>query len=329
VAAGRIFIDLGKLYTGIEAGLAKGEQIFPLLIKSGVRKGSVSNASQTSRVFKEMVVTKAISEAAFDAFRWGDICAMNRVMSGASKKKLTAAETAKIIADSPKRFDEELESIFVTGCTMAEADKLAEAEDKAAKKAAAEQKAAEKKAADDKAAAEQQAAANKAVADALAAKAAKEQEKADKAAAAAKVLQDKAAADAAAAKTATEKKAAAKAAEDAEKAAAKAKTLQDKAKADADDAVKNAAEAKAAAEAAAKITGPTEPSTPSNITQMPPQAKAKPTASDLGTQLDKLLEAVTEASAADQQVFITTCWTAADSLLRALVVAPKAKTKAA
>jgi hypothetical protein len=98
VAAGRIFIDLGKLYTGIEAKLGKGEQIFPLLVKAGVRKGSVSNASQTSRVFKEMVVGKAIREETFDIFRWSDICALNRVMSGASERKLTAAEAAKIIA---------------------------------------------------------------------------------------------------------------------------------------------------------------------------------------------------------------------------------------
>src|SRR4051812_33226506 len=69
VAAGRIFIDLGKLYTGIEAKLGKGEQIFPLLMKAGVRKGSVSNASQTSRIFKEMVVGKAITEETFDTFR--------------------------------------------------------------------------------------------------------------------------------------------------------------------------------------------------------------------------------------------------------------------
>lgn len=71
-AAGRIFIDLGKLFTGIEAGLdkKKNEQIFPMLMKAGVRKGSVSNASQTSRVFKEMVLTKVINEAVFDTFRW-------------------------------------------------------------------------------------------------------------------------------------------------------------------------------------------------------------------------------------------------------------------
>ena len=68
---------------------------------------------------------------------------------------------------------------------------------------------------------------------------------------------------------------------------------------------------------------------PSNITPMPTQPKAAPTASELGTMLDELLEAVDKATASDQQVFITTCWTAADSLLRALVVPAKPKTKAA
>lgn len=68
---------------------------------------------------------------------------------------------------------------------------------------------------------------------------------------------------------------------------------------------------------------------PTNITQMPKQEKAKPTASDLGTMLDKLIEAVAEASAEDQRVFITSSWTAADALLRTRVAAKPTKKKAA
>jgi len=144
-AAGRIFIDLGKLFTGIEAALGKGEQIFPLLMKAGVRKGSVSNASQTARVFKELVGGKVLAETVFDTFRWSDICALNRVMSGASHKTLTAAEAAKIVAANPKRFDEDLESIFSHGITVAEADKQLAANAAADKKRIADEAAAEQK----------------------------------------------------------------------------------------------------------------------------------------------------------------------------------------
>lgn len=44
-------------------------------------------------------------------------------MSGASARNLSAAECAKVIRDNPKRFDEDLESIFTTWHDMAAADK--------------------------------------------------------------------------------------------------------------------------------------------------------------------------------------------------------------
>jgi flagellar biosynthesis GTPase FlhF len=280
VAAGRIFIDLGKLYTGIEAKLGKGEQIFPLLMKAGVRKGSVSNASQTSRVFKEMVIGKAIMEETFDTFRWGDICALNRVMSGASRRKLTAAEAAKVIAANPKRFDEEFESLFLTGFTLAEADKAAKEQAAAEKKAQDEKAEAEKKAAGERVVAEKKAAAEKAAADALAAKAAADKQKADEAVAKAKTAADKAAAEAAKKK-----------AEDDSRAAAIAQ--------------KKAAEN-------ASVAARTEPS-PGKITPLPPQNTV--TLTTCGEQLDKLLESIAKLPIKQQVAFYTTTWKAADSLL--------------
>jgi len=88
------------------------------------------------------------------------------------------------------------------------------------------------------------------------------------------------------------------------------------------------------------VTGPTEPEDdgredgkpqnqqPSNITQMPPPPKAKPTATELGDMLDKLLEKVIEADADQQRAFITSSWAAANALLTAKVKT-SAKKKAA
>jgi chemotaxis protein histidine kinase CheA len=279
-AAGRIFIDLGKLFVGIEGSLAKGEQIFPLLMKSGVRKGSVSNASQTARVFKELVTTRTITEAAFDAFRWGDICALNRVMSGASKRKLTAAEAVKVIAANPKRFDEDLESIFLTGHDMAGADKIAKAE---AVKAAAEEAEARK--------AEAAATAAKAAGAALAAKAAEDKTKADADAKKAAEARKKADDAAKKASTAAEKKA--------------AEAAQKKAEAEATAAA--AAQAKAKEDAKAAKVKP-----PANVTKMPPQG---PSLTSVGEQLDKLMESIGKLPVAQQVAFYSTTWKAADALL--------------
>ena len=64
-------MELGKLFASIEAGMRWTETIFGVLGKAGVRKGSISNASQTARVLKKLVPDH-LAEAEFNRFTWPD-----------------------------------------------------------------------------------------------------------------------------------------------------------------------------------------------------------------------------------------------------------------
>lgn len=141
-SASRIFIELGKLFIPIRDGCKGNQTPFGLLQKAGVRKGSISNASQTSRVIEELVTPGLVPEAVFDNFRWDDITAINQAMSGKAVKKQSAQAVADLIQLRPKEFADELESLFATGDTIAEAAaKLKAIEDEAKAKAVADEKA--------------------------------------------------------------------------------------------------------------------------------------------------------------------------------------------
>jgi hypothetical protein len=121
----RLFIELGKLFGAIRRGCGPGQTPFGLLLAVGVKKGSISNASQTDRVIEELVTPGLVPEDVFNTFHWADITAINQCMSGKSVKKLAAPEVADLIKLKPDTFDSELESIFETGNTVAEVEAIA------------------------------------------------------------------------------------------------------------------------------------------------------------------------------------------------------------
>jgi hypothetical protein len=121
----RLFIELGKLFGAIRRGCGPGQTPFGLLLAVGVKKGSISNASQTDRVIEELVAPGLVAEEVFNTFHWADITAINQCMSGKSVRKLAAAEVADVIKLKPDTFDTELESIFETGNTVAEVEAIA------------------------------------------------------------------------------------------------------------------------------------------------------------------------------------------------------------
>lgn len=121
----RLFIELGKLFGAIRRGCGPGQTPFGLLLAVGVKKGSISNASQTDRVIEELVTPGLVPEDVFNTFHWADITAINQCMSGKSAKKLAAPDVADLIKLKPDTFDTELESIFETGNTVAEVEAIA------------------------------------------------------------------------------------------------------------------------------------------------------------------------------------------------------------
>jgi hypothetical protein len=121
----RLFIELGKLFGAIRRGCGPGQTPFGLLLAVGVKKGSISNASQTDRVIEELVTPGLVPEDVFNTFHWADITAINQCVSGKSVRKLAAAEVADVIKLKPDTFDTELESIFETGNTVTEVEAIA------------------------------------------------------------------------------------------------------------------------------------------------------------------------------------------------------------
>ena len=127
--------ELIKLLVGIRAGLTDPSHASGLLKKQGIRPGTVNTASEGARVYVELV-SQHLAESVFDTLTQGDIRAINRAMSGASKRRVSGEEVGALIAAAPKNFDEELESVFVTGFTIAEADAQAAKDLEAAAQAA-------------------------------------------------------------------------------------------------------------------------------------------------------------------------------------------------
>ena len=144
-AGQRAFSAMGKLFRVIEASLTKKDKgIFPLLQKSGIPKGSVSNASYAAKVF-DLVDKKLLTEAEYDRLSHADCFNIVRVQSSRSAKQLTAEEVVAVVK-AAKEPDEELTSLYETGLTLDEvkakqaaADKVkADAEAAAATKATEE-----------------------------------------------------------------------------------------------------------------------------------------------------------------------------------------------
>ena len=135
--SGRITVELAKLLTAFRAKLKDPSQATAILKKQGIRPGSVNTASENARVLTALVPDHLVEEV-FDTLTVKEMQNINRCMSGASKKKLDAASVADLIKLAPDEFNEELESIFATGLTIAEGDAqaalaLKEAEDAAKK----------------------------------------------------------------------------------------------------------------------------------------------------------------------------------------------------
>lgn len=121
-AASRLTVELAKLLIAFRTKLgAKASQATAILKKQGIRPGSVNTASETARVYAELVPAH-VAETAFDQFTQADTRSINRCMSGASKRKLDGAAVADLLKTFPDTLGEELESIYATGETIAEAD---------------------------------------------------------------------------------------------------------------------------------------------------------------------------------------------------------------
>ena len=136
------FINMGKLYRGISAGLTVRQTIYGELRKVGVKDGTISNAGYASKVF-DLVEAKILTEADFDKFTFADCLSIVRSMSAGSKVRQTPQDIAARVKKG-KDFQPDLEALYSFGMTAAEktaADKAAAATaetDKATKAAATE-----------------------------------------------------------------------------------------------------------------------------------------------------------------------------------------------
>ncbi len=121
-AHSRLTVELGKLLVAMRAAMKDPSQATAILKKQGIRPGTVNTASETARVFNELVLGKKqfLAEAVFDTFTAADIKAINRCMSGVSEKRLTAGEVAELVTSKPKTYDAELESYFDHGMTVSD-----------------------------------------------------------------------------------------------------------------------------------------------------------------------------------------------------------------
>jgi hypothetical protein len=143
VSAIRAFIVAAKLLIVLEPMLKPGQTLGSVILKlanvpNDLRrrvKSTIDNGRQAVRVWKELVEPGHVTEAEFDGFTFGDFVALNRVMSGASRQKLTGADVALILESSPSNWHEELACLFTYGQTLAD---RADAEKKAATKKTAQ-----------------------------------------------------------------------------------------------------------------------------------------------------------------------------------------------
>ena len=114
----RAFSAMAKLFRVIEKSLPSGETIFPLLMRAGIKKGTVSNASIAASVF-DLVEAGTMSEAEFDALSFNDCWQTKRVLSSKSRKQLTPGEAVAMIRKNPD-FAEEFATLFEHGLTAKE-----------------------------------------------------------------------------------------------------------------------------------------------------------------------------------------------------------------
>ena len=114
----RAFSAMAKLFRVIEKSLPSGETIFPLLIRAGIKKGTVSNASIAASVF-DLVEEETMTEAEFDALSFNDCWQTKRVLSAKSQKQLTPDEAVAVIRKNPD-FAEEFATLFEHGLTAKE-----------------------------------------------------------------------------------------------------------------------------------------------------------------------------------------------------------------
>ncbi len=139
VSAVRAFIVAAKLLIVLEPMLKPGQTLGSVILKlanvpAELRrrvKSTIDNGRQAVRVWKELVEPGHVTEAQFDEFTFGDLVALNRVMSGASRQKLTGADVALILESSPSNWHEEIACLSTYGQTLAD---RADAEKKAAAK---------------------------------------------------------------------------------------------------------------------------------------------------------------------------------------------------
>jgi len=114
----RAFSAMAKLFRVIEKSLPSGETIFPLLMRAGIKKGTVSNASIAASVF-DLVEAGTMTEAEFDALSFNDCWQTKRVLSSKSRKQLTPVEAVAMIRKNPD-FAEEFATLFEHGLTAKE-----------------------------------------------------------------------------------------------------------------------------------------------------------------------------------------------------------------
>lgn len=114
----RAFSAMAKLFRVIEKSLPSGETIFPLLMRAGIKKGTLSNASIAASVF-DLVEAETMTEAEFDALSFHDCWQTKRVLSVKSRKQLTPGEAVAVIRKNPD-FAEEFATLFEHGLTAKE-----------------------------------------------------------------------------------------------------------------------------------------------------------------------------------------------------------------
>jgi hypothetical protein len=124
--ANRAFITVAMLLLHLKPTLKPGQTLGGLVIKladvaNGARrrvKSTIDNARYAMRVWEELVVPGHITVEKFNDFTFGDCLTINKVMSGASRQKVTGSDTALILEASPTNWHEELDCLFTYGQTL-------------------------------------------------------------------------------------------------------------------------------------------------------------------------------------------------------------------
>ena len=78
-ASRKAYVVMAKMIVAIEQRLPKGKKIYPFLAENGARKTDVANGRQLSRVWKDYVDQKSMSEDVFDSLGYMDAVAIHKV----------------------------------------------------------------------------------------------------------------------------------------------------------------------------------------------------------------------------------------------------------